>query len=787
MNIKAQPGSIDTSFHIGTGFSSTITAIAKQPDNKIIVGGLFTSYNGTEYKTLVRLNPNGTIDSSFYVGSTGFNSDIVAIHVNPEDTSILVAGSFTYLNSQNLNTRIVKLNKDGSIDNTFNSNTNVNGGITAMAVDTSNGKIYIVGIFTSVAGVAHKHIARLMPDGTLDNTFTIGTGFTGSFGQSPPYAIKIQADGKILVGGDFMFYNDDLAPKFCRLNTDGSADDAFNGFISGGGFNAKVLAIEIMPNGKIIVGGSFTNVLAQNYNKIACLNANGSLDNTFTIGEGISGEVYTIKVTPQNKILVGGSFNFYNNVSENSIIQLNENGTRDANFVSGSGLFTNNFSPKAYSFIIQPDSNIVVGGEFNKYNDTIHNNIVRLNGKGISQISAPELTTKVASLITNNSARIGGDIISDGNSSISEQGVCWSTSQNPNYHHNHASAALGNNDFTVFVYSLLDTTRYYVRAYAINGVDTAYGDQKTFITRSNENYTCGEVTFTYNGTPVTYGTVKGKYGRCWMDRNLGANKIAESTTDEQSYGGFYQWGRNTDGHQVVTSGTVQTLSPNTNPTHSDFITVQNAPYDWTSAPNNNLWNGLNAINNPCPTGWRIPTSDEFVEEMTLWTNLNNFGAFESALRLPSGGVRGYLSGSRQNVGSWASYWTSEAFTSANANVKMLNVESTQAQIVNTYRAIGANVRCIKDYTVGMEESKLQNSTFSIYPNPANSSITLNYSGNLNEKTTISICNYLGQEMMQSNLQSNTTTINVSDFSNGIYFVKIQTNKTQEVQRLVIQK
>jgi uncharacterized delta-60 repeat protein/uncharacterized protein (TIGR02145 family) len=787
IGIYAQPGIIDTSFHSGTGFSTTITALAIQPDNKIIAGGLFTSYNGTEYKTLVRLNPNGTIDSSFYVGPTGFNSDIVAIHVYPEDTSVLVAGSFSHLNSQNLNTRIVKLKKDGSIDNTFNSSTNINSAVTAMAVDTSNGKIYIVGIFTSVAGVAHKHIARLMPDGTLDHTFTIGTGFTGSFAQSPPYAIKIQADGKILVGGDFMFYNDNLAPRFCRINTDGTLDNVFANNISGGGFNAKVLAIETMPDGKVIVGGSFTNVLAQNYNKIACLNANGSLNTSFTIGSGISGEVYTIKATPQNKILVGGSFNFYNSVSENSIIQLNENGTRDAHFITGTGLFTNNFSPKAYSFIIQPDSNIVVGGEFNKYNDTINNNIVRLIGKGVAQITAPELTTKSAALITNNSARLGGDIQNNGNSPIIEQGVCWSTSQNPNYHHNHASAALGNNDFTVFVYSLLDTTRYYVRAYAINGVDTAYGDQKSFITRSNENYTCGNVTFTYNGTSATYGTVKGKYGRCWMDRNLGANQIAESITDAQSYGGFYQWGRTTDGHQLPTSLTNSNLSPNTNPTHGDFITVQNAPFDWTSTPNNILWNGLNAANNPCPSGWRIPTSDEFLAEMTLWTEQNNIGAYESALRLPSGGVRGYLSGSRQNVGTWASYWTSEAFTSANANVKMLNAETSQAQIVNTYRAMGANVRCIKDYTVGIEESKVQNNTFSIYPNPANSNITINYTGDLSQKTNIAIYNYLGQEIMQSNLQSKTSTINVSDLTNGIYFVRVRTNKTQQVERLVIQK
>jgi len=101
--------------------------------------------------------------------------------------------------------------------------------------------------------------------------------------------------------------------------------------------------------------------------------------------------------------------------------------------------------------------------------------------------------------------------------------------------------------------------------------------------------------------------------------------------------------------------------------------------------------------------------------------------------------------------------------------------------------MGANVRCIKDYTVGLEESKVQNSTFSIYPNPANNSITINYTGDLSQKTNIAIYNYLGQEIMQSNLQSKTSTINVSDITNGIYFVRVRTNKTQQVERLVIQK
>lgn len=787
MNIKAQPGSIDTSFHVGTGFNIAyvqgygLKALAIQPDRKIIVAGTFTSYNGTDFQKLIRLDTNGVIDSSYSIG-TGFNGNITAIYML-KDTTLLVAGAFTTFNSTNVK-GLIKLNKNGTLNSAFNPLDSNISQVNAIAVDTATGKIYIGGYFTSVGNTTVKHIARLMPNGSLDNSFNVGTGFTHlTYAQAPVYTLKVQPDGNLLVGGDFNFYNGEVASRLCRLLPSGTIDASFYTM-----FNGNVNSVDLMSDGKIIVGGEFTSAMSNPFNNIVSLNTDGTVNTSFDIGTGISGSVNIVRATPDNKILVGGGFNFFNNVQTMGLVQLNANGSRNSNFVIGTGFTcSSGNSAHIYSILVQPDSNIVVGGFFYNYQDSSSNHIVRLIGKGASQISAPELTTKSATLITNNSARLGGDITDNGNSSIIAQGVCWSTSQNPSLEDNSTSASLGNNNFTVFVNSLNDTTRYYVRAYAINGVDTAYGDQKSFLTRSNENYTCGEVAFTYNGTPVTYGTVKGKYGRCWMDRNLGAEQVAQSIVDTYSYGAYYQWGRKTDGHQIGTSGTTTTLASGTNPTHSDFITVQNAPFDWTLAPDNNLWSGLNAENNPCPSGWRLPTSNEFTTEMTLWSELNYIGAFESALRLPAAGVRGYLSGSKQNEGAWASYWTSEAFTSANANVKMLTAENTQAQIVNTYRAMGASVRCIKDYTVGVEESKLQNSTFSIYPNPANNSITINYSGDLNEKTSISICNYLGQEMLQSNLQSNTTTINVSDFSNGIYFIKIRTNKTQAVQRLVIQK
>lgn len=776
-----QLGDIDTSFHIGTGFQATITATAIQPDNKIIAGGNFTSFNGTNYRTLVRLFPDGRIDSNFYIGSSGFNSPIKSIKILP-DSTMLVAGEFTYLNGANLNTTIVKLTKNGTIDPSFYASTNINGGITAMEVDTTTGKIYIVGLFTSVCGQPRKHIACLMSNGTIDSTFDVGAGFTGTFGQSPPYCMKLLANGDLLVGGNFIFYKGMLASKFCKITPSGNIDTAFaTNISSGGGFNGNVLAIELLNNGKIIVGGSFSNALSENYNNLVCLNSDGTINISFNISDGISGEVYAIKVTPENKILVGGSFNFFNNISESSIIQLNIDGTKDANFVNGCGLFSTGFSAKVYCFAIQSDSNIIVGGEFNKYKDSIANNIIRIIGKGSSVLSTPTLTTATPSIITNKSARLGGEVTDNGNSSILSQGVCWSTSPNPSILNDFVSATNTPGAYNVSVSSFSDSTIYYVKAYATNSEGTAYGDQMTFTTRSASNYSCGDVTFNYNGASVTYGTIKGKYGRCWLDRNLGANHVPEDIYDNQANGDLFQWGRLADGHQIRTSDTTDVLSLTATPSTNSFIVTSVTPFDWMNTPNNNLWNGINAVNNPCPSGWRLPTESEFNEEMTTWSAATPAGAFESALRLHEGGVRSYLAGGIVNVGTMGAYWTSNA---SSPYAKALMVEAPTVQLANSYRSMGASVRCIKDYTNAIQIIDV-NKAFQIFPNPANNQLSIQLTDETNANSELYIYDNTGRLIVSQHLSNKIEQIDIRQLPVGIYFVKIQSKNTQQIEKLAI--
>ncbi|MGR0482066.1 MAG: hypothetical protein ACTFAL_11865 [Candidatus Electronema sp. V4] len=104
-------------------------------------------------------------------------------------------------------------------------------------------------------------------------------------------------------------------------------------------------------------------------------------------------------------------------------------------------------------------------------------------------------------------------------------------------------------------------------------------------------------------------------------------------TDTEAYGDLYQWGREKDGHEKRTSGTTATLSALDNLGHGNFITSNITPYDWRSPQNNNLWQGVNGVNNPCPTGFRLPTKDEWQGKINSWISKNAAGAFASPLKI----------------------------------------------------------------------------------------------------------------------------------------------------------
>ena len=182
-------------------------------------------------------------------------------------------------------------------------------------------------------------------------------------------------------------------------------------------------------------------------------------------------------------------------------------------------------------------------------------------------------------------------------------------------------------------------------------------------------------------------------GKIWMDRNLGATQVATSSTDANSYGDLYQWGRRADGHQCRTSATTATLSSIDQPAHGDFILAPNVPFDWRSAQNTNLWQGVNGVNNPCPAGYRIPTESELEAERLSWSANTSVGAFASPLKLPTAGNRNNSSGSLFSVGTNGSCWSS---TVSGIYSRSLYFYSSDADMVTYDRADGYAVRCLKD-------------------------------------------------------------------------------------------
>ncbi len=301
------------------------------------------------------------------------------------------------------------------------------------------------------------------------------------------------------------------------------------------------------------------------------------------------------------------------------------------------------------------------------------------------------VTTAGVFNIRDNSASGGGNVTDDGGGDVISRGVVWGESVNPTVDNNYGMTGDGSGigEFASEITGLAEGTLYYMRAYAINSAGTAYGNQVEF--RTLKAF-CGTVTFIYRGEEVTYGTVEGQNNTCWLDRNLGASRVATAYDDSEAYGDLFQWGRMNDGHQYRTSETTSTLSNSDNPGHSNFIISTELPYDWRDPQNDNLWQGNGGIN-VCPVGWRVPTEEEMENEMLSWSSNDNSGAFESPLKIPAGGYRGYYEGTFYTVGMRSHYWTT---TVSGNNARYLRTSSGNAQIANSFRASGASVRCIKD-------------------------------------------------------------------------------------------
>ena len=362
--VGATNGLVDNGFNPGTGVNCPVSTIAIQADGKIVIGCFWAQVIGIR-NSIARLNADGTLDTTFNPG-TGANYNVQSIAIQ-SDGKIIVGGDFWWFNETNRNS-LVRLNADGTLDTTFNPAITAFSAVDAIKIQT-DGKILIGGTFSEVNGASRNGIARLNTDGTLDTTFNPGAGTVG-----PVFGITVQSDGKIVIGGGFYQVNGVSRNGIARLNTDGTLDTTF---YPGTGTNDWVMAVALQPDGKVLIGGDFTQVNGTSHNRIARLNPDGTLDMTFDPGTGTNLRVSAVPIQPDGKVLIGGDFTQVNGTSRNRIARLNTDGTLDMTFDPGTGA-----NDWVYPVFIQPDGRILIGGSFTQVNGQTNYRIARLGYDG---------------------------------------------------------------------------------------------------------------------------------------------------------------------------------------------------------------------------------------------------------------------------------------------------------------------------------------------------------------------------------------------------------------------
>ncbi len=363
-------GTVDGSFNTSFYGNSLVFTLKQQADGKILAGGSFNFANGNPRSDIARFNADGTLDTSFNTG-TGLIPDFIScckllngFEIQP-DGKIVLAGFFNGYNGV-YRRGILRLNSDGTIDDSFEAYSNPDGGLSYDDISLlPDGKILaFVQTTDRFTGFGSSGLIRLNSDGSFDNTISDPEGFVRKIARQP--------DGKILIGG--LFNAVDSAPLnyLARLNEKGSVDTTFN---IGSGFNSAVTDIVVQPDGKILVGGAFTSFNGTPVSRVTRLNADGSLDTSFNSGSGANAIVYSLALLQNGKIAVGGNFSTFNGVSRNRLAILNSNGSLDTGFESG---FDNDPANTIRTLVVQTDGNLVIGGHFKTYGGIPRDSIARL-------------------------------------------------------------------------------------------------------------------------------------------------------------------------------------------------------------------------------------------------------------------------------------------------------------------------------------------------------------------------------------------------------------------------
>jgi uncharacterized delta-60 repeat protein len=353
----AKPDSFDP--NASGSSSSAVIALIPQADGKVLVGGDFTSIGGLPSSFLARLHADGGLDTSF---NPNCNARLKSLVVQA-DGKVLAGGMFTYMGGQPRN-RIARLNADGSLDGAFDPNASE---AVYPIVLQADEKVLVGGRFNNLSGQPRNYIARLHTDGRLDTTFNPDA-------SDRIYSIAVQADGKVWVGGVFTNICGQPRNRIARLHADGSLDNTFNAIVEGYAAYPYIYSLAIQADGKILIGGSFTNLCGQKRNNIARLDVDGSLDHTFD--PDANNAVETLSIQADGKLLIGGSFTSISGQPRNAIARLNADGSLDSTFNPDAGEPNHRH---VWSLSLQTDGKVLVGGWFASVGGQPRNLIARLN------------------------------------------------------------------------------------------------------------------------------------------------------------------------------------------------------------------------------------------------------------------------------------------------------------------------------------------------------------------------------------------------------------------------
>lgn len=364
-------GVLDTSFNSGgSGFTNGgVETTTVQSDGKVLVGGSFTSYNGTTVGRLVRLNTNGTIDTTFSNVGAGFSGtpsgvpSVFSILVLP-DSSILVGGRFLNYNGTAVN-HLVKLSSTGVLDPTFVTNVGTITGPVMNLTRLSTGDIIVAGQMSVFNSASVGAIAKISDSGVMNATFNtnIGTGFTyGAQGASLWSVAELDNGNLVIGGGYFDSLKGNPLSNIASISADGTPVSSFNTQL-GAGAGGPVYSVKKQSTGKVVISGSFSTFKGIPAKNILRLNSDGSVDSSFNGGgtTGFNGAVAKMTLDANDKILIGqnGPIYTYNGTAATQILRLTVDGLVDTTFTGGTV-----GSSTLTSITIAPSGDAYVGGYF---------------------------------------------------------------------------------------------------------------------------------------------------------------------------------------------------------------------------------------------------------------------------------------------------------------------------------------------------------------------------------------------------------------------------------------